>query len=191
MRQLVFLLIFTTVILTGCATSEEIKPIMEENIDFDINTATEMIKEKEELIIELAMKETVTKKEYDEYEEAFTEQFGQHAQSFLEMFIILGSENETETGTYLIQETLYPTVFHKGIAITDAVIYKSYYENEFFNETRLMIKQEYTGDDNELEGWKREYVFDESEDGDWEIHAFSGEMNFVGDDFSMQYLEFE
>lgn len=190
MRQFLFLIILI-IILTGCKTDEEIKPIKEENIDFDIDIATEMIKRKEELVIQLSMKETVSKKEYDEFEKAFTAEFGEHGRRFLEMFIILGSEKVTKSGSYLIQETLYPTVFHKGITITDAVIHKSYYENKFFNETRLRIKQEYTGDDNELEGWKREFVFTKSEDGKWEIHGFSGKMNFVGENFSMQYLEFE
>lgn len=185
------MIILTSIILTGCKTNEEIKPIKEEKIDFDIDTATEMIKEKEELVIQLSMKETLSNNEYDEFEKIFTEEFGQHGQRFLEMFIILGSEGEAESGSYLIQETLYPTVFHEGITITDAVIYKSYYENEFFNETYLRIKQEYTGDDIELEDWKREYVFTENEDREWEIYGFSGEMNFVGEKFSMQYLDFE
>ncbi|OIJ19165.1 hypothetical protein BKP45_14250 [Anaerobacillus alkalidiazotrophicus] len=191
MRQFIFMTIVSIIILSGCNTDKEIKPIKEESIDFDIDTAIEMIKVKEELIIQLSMMKTVSSNEYDELEKVFTEEFGEHARMFLEMFIILGSEKETESGSYLVQETLYPTVFHKGIMITDAVIYKSYYENEFFNETYLTITQEYTGDDIELEGWKREYVFTENEDREWEIHTFSREMNFVGGEFSMQYLDFE
>lgn len=190
MRQFLLMTILSIIIMSGCNTNKEINAVKQESIDFDIDTAIEMIKEKEELIIQLSTMETVSSNEYDELEKVFTEEFGEHAQMFLEMFIIVGSETETESGSYLVQETFYPTIFHKGILITDAVINKSYYENEALNETYLTITQEYTGEIIELEDWKREYIFTENDGGEWEIHSFSGEMNFVGEEYSMHYLDF-
>lgn len=170
----------SVVFLTGC-NSSEIKPIKEEKIDFDMAIATEMIKKKEEIIIELSAKETISLKEYKEYEQVFLEEFGQYADVMLEMFIIFDSEKKTEADSFMIQDTFYPTLFHEGITVTDAFIEKTYYENEFFNETYLTIKQEYTGDDPKLQDWAREYIFTENDDGDWEIYGFAGEMNFVGE----------
>jgi len=94
-----------------------------------------------------------------------------------------------ESDMYVNQNTLYPTVFHKGITITNVVIYKSYYENEFFNQTSLSIKEEYVGDDEKLKDWNREYIFTLNKNGEWVLYGFSGKMDLSGEDYSMNYLE--
>jgi len=184
-----FLTIMVILFLSACQSSEQIKPIKEETIDFDINTAIEMVEKKEKMIIDLALREKVSQLEYKELEKSFTEEFGDRANEILTLSFVHNMDSEPESDMYVQQNTLYPTVFHKGIAITNAVIYKSYFENEFFNQTRLSIKEEYAGDDKKLKDWKREYIFTPNKNGEWELDGFSGVMNFLGEDYNMNYLE--
>ncbi len=188
-RFRLFLLIMVILFLSACQSSEQLKPIKEETIDFDINTAIEMVERKEKMIIDLALREKVSELEYKELEKSFTEEFGDHAKDILSILFINNMDSDPESDKYVQQNTLYPTVFHKGITITNAVIYKSYFENEFFNQTRLSIKEEYVGDDEKLKDWKREYMFTPNKNGEWELNGFSGEMNFLGEDYNMNYLE--
>jgi hypothetical protein len=184
-----FLTIVVILFLSACHSSEQLKPIKEETIDFDIKTAMEMIEKKEKMIIDLALREKVSKLEYTELEKSLTEEFGVHARDILSILFINNMDSDPESDRYVQQNTLYPTVFHKGITITSAVIYKSYFENEFFNQTRLSIKEEYVGDDEKLKDWNREYIFTPNKNGEWELNGFSGVMNLLGEDYNMNYLE--
>lgn len=183
------LLFVVVLILSACQSSEQVKPIKEETIDFDINTAIDMVEQKEKMILDLAFREKLSIIEYEELEESLTEEFGNYANDILSIFLINNLDSEPESDRYVQQNTLYPTVFHEGIIITDAVINKIYYENEFFNITRLSIKEEYVGDNEELKDWNREYIFTPNENGEWELIGFSGVMNFLGDDYNMNYLK--
>ena len=87
-RSSLFLLIMVILLLSACQSSEQIKPIKEETIDYDIITATEMVEKKEKMIIELALREKVSKLEYKELEESFTKEFGVHAEDILSMLFI-------------------------------------------------------------------------------------------------------
>ncbi|MGG3280083.1 hypothetical protein [Paenibacillus solani] len=183
------LLIFVILILSACQSSKQLKPIKEETMDFDLNTAMEMVEKKEKMIIDVALREKVTKVEYKELEKSFTEEFGEYAKNILSILFVHNMDAGPEADRYVQQNTLYPTVFHKGITVTNAVLYKSYFENEFFNQTRLSIKEEYVGDDEKLKDWQREYIFTPNEQGDWELNGFSGVMNFLDEDYNMNYLE--
>lgn len=182
-------LIIALILLSACQSAEQIKPIKEETVPFDISTATEMIKKKEKMIIELAMKDKVSKEEYAELEVSFTEEFGDHARSILEMLFINSADPEPPSDTPIYPNSFYPTLFHEGISLTAASVYNSYYENEFLNQTRLTIKEEYVGEDEKLKDWNREYIFDLNEHGEWKLKGFSGVMNFSGEEFSMHYLK--
>ncbi|NIK76677.1 hypothetical protein FHS15_001802 [Paenibacillus castaneae] len=185
------LLIMVFFILSACNSSQQVKPIKEESIDFDIKTAIEMVQKKEKLIIDLALKENVSIMDYEELEKSFTNEFGNYAKDILSIFFLntMESKPESDSGMYIKQDTFYPTVFHEGINVTNAVIDKTYYENEFLNQTRLSIKEEYIGDDEKLKDWNREYIFTPNEAGEWELHGFSGVLNFVGVEYKMNYLE--
>lgn len=190
MRRLcLVLLIMVILLLSACQSSEQLEPIKEETIDFDINTAIEMVEKKEKMIIDLALREKVSKLEYKGLEKSFTEEFGVHAKDILSILFINNMDSDPESDMYVQQNTLYPTVFHKGITITNAIIYKSYFENEIFNQTSLSIKEEYVGDDEKLKDWTREYIFTPNNNGEWELNGFSGVMNFLGEDYNMNYLE--
>lgn len=184
-----FVLIMIILFLPACQSSEQLKPIKEETMDFDINTAMEMVEKKEKMIIDVALREKVSKLEYGELEKSFTEEFGDHAKDILSILFINNMDSDPESDMYVQKNTLYPTVFHKGITITNAVIYKNYFENEFFNQTRLSIKEEYVGDDEKLKDWKREYIFTPTQNGEWVLNGFSGVMNFLGEDYNMNYLD--
>lgn len=188
-RVCFFLLSMIVLLLSACQSSEQMKPIKEETIEFDLNTAIEMVKRKEKMIIDLALREKVSKQEYQELEKSFTEEFGDHSKDILSMLFTHNMDSDPESDRYIQQNTLYPTIFHTGVTITSAVIYKNYFENEFFNETRLSIKEEYVGDDEKLKDWNREYIFTPNQNGEWELYAFSGVMNFLGEDYHMNYLE--
>ncbi|WP_127590579.1 hypothetical protein [Paenibacillus lautus] len=188
-KSYLFSLIMVILFLSACQSSEQLKPIKEETIDFDINTAIEMVEKKEKMIIDLALREKVSKLEYKELEKSFTEEFGGHAKDILSILFINNMDSDPESDMYVQQNTLYPTLFHKGITITNAVVYKSYFENEFFNQTRLSIEEEYVGDGEKLKDWKREYMFTPNKNGEWELNGFSGVMNFLGEDYNMNYLE--
>lgn len=192
MRRFYFvLLVMVILFLSACQSSKQLKPIKEETIDFDKKTAIEMVEKKEKMIIDLALREKVSKLEYREIEKSFTEEFGAHAKDIISLLFINNMDSDPESDMHVQQNTLYPTVFHKGITITNAVIYKSYFENEFYNQTRLSIKEEYIGDDEKLRDWKREYIFTPNKNGEWELNGFSGVMNFLGEDYNMKYLDFK
>lgn len=181
--------IMVILLLTACQSSQQSRPITEETIDFDMNTAMEMVKKKEKMIVNLALREKVSKREYKEIDQSFTKEFGSHAKDILAILFINDMDAEPDADIYINKNTLYPTVFHKGIMITKAVVYKSEFENEFFNQTTLSIKEEYVGNDEKLKDWNREYIFTLNENDEWELSRFSGIMNFSGEDYNMNYLE--
>lgn len=184
----IFSLIAIVIVLSACQ-SDQLRPIKEETFNFDINTAIEMVEKREEMIIDVAQRDKVSVQEYEELVKSFSEQFGDHAKDILDMFFIHNLDAEPESDIDVQKNTLYPTVFHEGITITDAVVYKSYYENEFFNKTTLTIKEQYSGDDEDLKDWTREYIFTLNDNDEWVIHGFSGVMNLSGERYSMNYLE--
>ena len=191
-HSLLFVFIaFINFSLVACNSSDQIKPIKEESVDFDLTVATQMIENKENLIVDLSMKEKITQTEFQQLEQTFKEQFGQHASAILSIFIPYDTDNEMPSEIFLTGETFYPTLFHKEVEVTKAAIHKSYYENEFLNVTSLRITQEYVGDDENLLGWEREYIYTENTDGEWELYGFSGVLNFAGENYNAQYLQLE
>lgn len=183
------LFIIAILFLTACQSSQQIKPIREEIIDFDLNTAIEMVQKREELIISLIELEQLSHAEYQQLEIAFAEQFGDRGRDILTIFFINDMDAEPESDKLVNKNTLYPTIFHEGISVTKAEIFNTYYEEEFFNRTSLRITVEYTGEDEKLKDWSKEYIFTPNKDGEWELSGFSGSLNFMGDDFNMNYLE--
>lgn len=73
--------------------------------------------------------------------------------------------------------------------VISAQIRKEYYEDVILNSSILTIKAAYTGEDSELEGWSRDYLYKENTEDEWVFYAFGGQMNFSGDDFSPDYLD--
>ncbi|OIJ15206.1 hypothetical protein BKP35_04995 [Anaerobacillus arseniciselenatis] len=177
--------------LVVCNSSDQIKPLKEETADFDLTVATEIVKSKEKLIVDLSLKEKITQTEFQQLQNTLEEQFGQHARTILSIFIPYDVDNEMPSEILLTEETFYPTVFHKEVEVTKAVIHKSYYENEIFNETSLRITQDYVGKDENLLDWQREYIYTKNTDDEWELYSFSGVLNFAGEPYNAEYLPLE
>jgi len=183
------LLIMVIVTLSACNSSDQIKPINKETIDFDMQTAIEMVEKKERLIIDIALRDSLSKLEYEQAEKALTEEFGNYGKDILMMLTI--NDMDSISDTHIINDTFYPTVFHEGITITTAVINNIYYENEFFNVSQLSIREAYSGDDEKLKDWYREYIFIPDDVGGWKFHGFSGVLNFMDEHYHMNYLKLD
>lgn len=189
-RKVNLLLLLTIVLLlTACRSSQQIEPIAKEIIDFNRNTAIKMVKKKEKMVIDLALKEKVTRVEYEALEKSLAKEFGDQASAILSMFFIEDLDADPNSDRYAHKNTLYPTLFHEGVTVTNAVVYKYEYEHEALNQTELRIKEEYVGDDEKLKDWYREYLFKPGENEEWEFTGFSGTLNVSGEDYNMNYLE--
>ncbi|WP_338543331.1 hypothetical protein [Paenibacillus tundrae] len=183
------LLLTIFLLLTACQSSQQMEPKTEKNIDFDRNTAIEMVKKKEKIVIDIASKEKVTKVEYEALEKSLAKEFGDHTSDILSIFFIEDLDADPDADRYANRNTLYPTLFHEGVTVTSAAVYKAEYEQEAFNQTELRIKEEYVGDDEKLKDWDREYLFKPDENEEWEFTGFSGTLNVSGEDYNMNYLE--
>lgn len=189
-RKVNLLLLLTIVLLlTACKSSQQMEPVAEETIDFDRNIAVEMVKKKEKMVIDIASKEKVTKVEYEALEKSLAKEFGVHASDILSIFFIEDLDADPDADRYVNKNTLYPTLFHEGITVTSATVYKAEYEQEAFNQTELRIKEGYIGDDEKLKNWDREYLFKPDENEEWEFTGFSGTLNISEEDYNMNYLE--
>ncbi|NGZ77701.1 hypothetical protein [Saccharibacillus alkalitolerans] len=95
-------------LLTACRSSQRIEPLSEEIIDFDRNTAVEMVKKKEKMVIDLALKEKVTKLEYEALEKTLAKEFGDQASVILSIFFIedLDTDPDSEMVEHWIQREL-------------------------------------------------------------------------------------
>lgn len=188
------ILIFIVSILSACDSSYPIKPIKEETIDFDLQTATEMIKKKEEIILEFTMREEFSVDVYEQFAQSLTKEFGNRlAQNILSMFFTTNLDIDATSNPWsnraVNHDTFYPTIFHEGINVTSAVIHKIEYEQQFLNRTVLEITEEYVGNDEKMAGWSRGYRFIQNDDGEWEVDGFSGVMNFSGEGVNVNYLQ--
>lgn len=189
-KTILFVLIAIVLVLTACQSSQQsLQPTKQENVDFGRIAATEMVEKKERMIMDAASQGTFTKQEYDELEKAFTEEFGDRAQDFLSMLFITDLDAASDADRKINENMLYPTVFHEGVNLTSATVNKVEYEENMFNQTTLTVKEEYDGNDEKLQGWNREYIFEPDENEDWQLKSFSGTMNFNGEDYTMDDLE--
>ncbi|MCQ4088393.1 hypothetical protein [Saccharibacillus sp. JS10] len=184
-----WLVIAILLLLTACQSSTEEKPILEETTDFDLTAAAEMIKPKEQLILDIAAKEKVSKSEYDKLGQSLEKQFGSRGSDLLSMIFIEDLDVGPEVDRSVNPDTFYPTILHEGVEVTKATEYKSEFETDLFDEHILTIREEYIGDDERLKSWNREYIFKTNEQGKWEFSGFSGVLNLSGDEYNWNYLK--
>ena len=87
---------------------------------------------------------------YDEYEDVEWEY----------IFFYNNEIEDKQVETLHLNKTMfYPTVYHEGVGVVSAQIESTYYENEFFNKSVLIIREEYLGEDANLRDWYREYIY--------------------------------
>lgn len=179
MRRWAVLLV-SLFLLAGCNSSEDIEPIKEETIEFDLEKAKEMVVKREKPLLDLYDQEKLTPEEFQDVKAFVSKQFGDREQEILSIFFIETEEGMTRDKA---PNSFYPTIFHQGVEIMDASIHKAYYENDFLNTSYLRVKEAYIGPDERLDDWERAYIFKENKDGQWEMHSFSGTMNFTGEEY--------
>jgi len=189
---LIFISIIFTMILYSCeAADSKIKPIKTEEIDFDIDVATQMVKKGEKIIVDIAGKDTVSRQEFNEFLNDMDDAFDGYKEVKWEYMFFYNQEFEDEkvSKLHLNKDMFYPTVYHKDVEVVSAKIVNTYYQDEFFNTSILTIKEEYLGNDGKLKDWYREYLYKKNDDGEWVFYGFGGHVNLSGNGITSDYLE--
>ncbi len=178
--------------LTSCANSgNQIKPIRTEVINFDIQTAKQMIEPGDKIISDIAVKNEVSRQEFHQFLSKITDTYDGYKDVQWEYMFFINKELEDNNiaTLHLQNNVFYPTIYHQDIEVAYAKITNTYYQNEFFNTSFLSIREEYLGEDVNLKDWYREYIYKKDDKDDWIFYGFGGVMNFTGENFTPDYLK--
>lgn len=176
--------------LSSCInTDDKIKPIRSEVVNFDMQSAKQMIEKGEKIIADMTAKDKVTRDEYNKFLLDITDAYDGYTDVKWEYLFFYNDEvddNNIDT-IRLKNDFFYPTIYHQDIEIVSAIITNTYYEDEFSNSSLLTIREEYLGEDSKLKDWYREYAYRKDDNGNWVFHAFGGEMNLAEEGFTLSY----
>ena len=91
----------------------------------------------------------------------------------------------------ILPEMRYPTVYHKGIEVTEAVIRTTYKkEYSYLDTEQLIVTQSYTGEEPMLKDFERRYIFERDENGEWILEVCSGVIVYsFGDGYEIPLKE--
>ena len=92
----------------------------------------------------------------------------------------------------ILPEMRYPTVYHKGIEVTEAVIRTTTYKKEYsyLDTEQLIVTQSYTGEEPMLKDFERRYIFERDENGEWILEVCSGVIVYsFGDGYEIPLKE--
>jgi hypothetical protein len=184
-------IIMSILYLVSCKSLGQMKLVSEETMDYDIESAVKVVEEKERLILDLSLKEKITPDELFLIQRVFDREFAFNGADILAVFVGSAARKEVSSDVYIEQNTFYPTIFHECIEVTGAVIHNEFFEASYFNTTTLVIDMEYNGDDERMQGWQRTYTFERNRDGGWELDSYSSILNFEGEEFNAQYLDYK
>ncbi|HHV09877.1 MAG TPA: hypothetical protein GXX75_06325 [Clostridiales bacterium] len=187
----VFLIIFFTLTLCSCTnTGRQLEPLRTETVDFDINTAAQMVQKGEKIIADISLKDTVTRDEFNQFLAALDEAYNGYEDAQWEYMFFYNEEFEDEQSAvlHLNKDMFYPTIYHKDVEIVSAQIKNEYYQDESFNNSILTIREEYLGEDNKLKGWYRECLYKKNDKDEWVFYAFGGQINFGEEGITSDYL---
>ncbi len=168
-----------TVVLFLLACSSEPVPIENKVVDFDIETATEMIDEAEWLCAWVQTQESVSRETVDTIiSQIENTDIGNEAASLATLSIDNGHWNDSIYDSFeVIKEFIVPTIYHEDIEIVSATE-ELYEDEEFPYSSSVEIKKAYTGSDENLADWYLTYVFRKSRgSGNWEFISFDGQVN--------------
>ena len=189
---LVFIIICFPLIFCSCTnTGKKIKPIKTESVDFNLDKAKQMIEKGDRILADISLKETVSREEFEQFLAGLKDAYNDYNDVQWEYIFFNNQEvdNENTTTLRLSKDMFYPTLYHKDVEVISAQITNEYYEDANHNFSLLTIKEAYTGQDSELEGWYREYLYQKNTEDEWVFYAFGGQMNFAGEGFSPDYLD--
>lgn len=150
-----------------------------------------MIKKGEKAIAYIATKDIVSRQELNQFLKDMDDAYeGNDEEQWGYMFFYNNEiEDEQIALLHLNQDMFYPTIYHEDVEIVSAQIKNTYYKEEYLNTSILTIREEYLGEDSKLEGWYREYLYQKSEEDKWVCNHFGGQMNFLGEGFTSDYLK--
>jgi hypothetical protein len=170
---------------------KQIEPLRTETIDFDINTATQMVQRGEKIIADMSVKDTVTREEFDQFISDIDHAYDNYEEvQWMYLFFSNAEiEDKNITTLHLSKDTFYPTIYHKDIEVVSAKIENAFYQDEMLNSSTLIIREEYLGEDSKLKDWFREYHYQKNDDGQWVFHTFNGQINVGEEGFTSDYLE--
>ena len=189
----IVLIIFSLILSSCTSDNNKIEPIKTETVDFDMQIAKQMIEKGEKIISNIAVKEKVSRQEYNEFLRNVADAYDGYKEMQWEYMFFYNNEFEnTNIDTLRLQGNMfYPTIYHQGIEIVSAKVTNTYYQNEFFNTSILTIREEYLGQDSKIKDWFREYIYKNDDKGNWIFHTFSGTVNLSGENFTPAYLTFK
>ena len=158
---------------------------------FSIADAGELIRPYDEAAAWLGAQEKITRAQGEALAESVDAAFPGEGENVLGMYIDVGFwEDESQQEFEILTEAFCPTMFHEGVEVTDAVVKterSEYDDGSVWETTRLEITEAYTGENEALAGWRRTYIFDQTDDG-WRFSTFDGQMNFMSDEWSNDAL---
>ncbi len=183
--------IILVLVLSSCVNMNgNIKPIRTEVLNFDIQTAKQMIVKGDKIISDIVVRDSVSRQEYNQFLSTMTDTYDGYIDVKWENMFFNNKEFEDNkvTTLQLQKNVFYPTIYHKDIEIVSAKITNTYYQNEFFDTSFLSIREDYLGEDINLKDWYREYIYTKNDKNDWVFYGFGGVMNFTGENFTPCYL---
>jgi hypothetical protein len=169
----------------------QIEPTKTETAAFDIATATEMIQKGEKIIADIAIKDTVSRREFNQFLNDLDDSYGGSDEIGWEYMFFYNSEFEDEQiATIHLNKTMfYPTIYHKDVEVVSALIENAYYNDKSLNTCILIIREEYLGEDSKLKGWYRENLFQKNDEDKWVFYRFNGQQNLLGEGITSDYLK--
>lgn len=170
--------IMTLLLLCGCAHT--VKPRKITETEFPLEEAVELVKMLEAPVLELSSLETVTGKQLLDYGETSGLFRPEEHGSIIRDFLVISPEELFELRpdeTYQVcTDLIYPTVFHQDVEVTSAVIRTWIYDKAHsgFDQEKLIVTEEYTGEEPLLKGFERRYLFERDSQGVWQYDSLSG-----------------
>jgi hypothetical protein len=184
--------VISILVVSSCAsTHDKIEPIRIEVVYFDKQTAKQMIEKGDKIISDIAVKDKISRKEYIQFLSKIADAYNGYKDEKWEYMFFYNNEfedNKIDT-LHLNKNVFYPTIYHQDIEVVSAKITNTYYKEKFLNNSLLTIREEYLGGDVKFKDWYREYNYKKDDKGSWVFRNFGGQMNFMGENFTSNYLK--
>jgi hypothetical protein len=190
---IVVLLIICAVVYFISSLPKHIEPIRTEVVNFDMQTAKQMIEKGDKLISDIEVKDKISRQEYNQFVKKYNNVYDGKGDVPWgnTLFNYKDVEDSKITTLHLSEDNFFPTIYHQGVEIVSAKVTNTYYSNEYkyFDGSSLTIREAYVGSDVKLKGWYLDYIYDKNDKGKWVFYSNSGSMNFSGDGFKHDYLK--
>lgn len=172
-------ILLTFVLLSGCGNRTGFDGKLTEETAFEIEKAQQIVEMIEKPVMELSGMTTISKPDYKGLLQRLEPALGDENDDVLdEFFDEMALEQATIDDLAVKQDVFYPTIFHAGVEIVEAKLIKTT-ETDGEIEEKLIIREEYTGENKKLQGFSREYIY-EVENGNFVFDDFEGKLHYIG-----------